>query len=72
MGIKVASINKAAKPNGIFGGIKGSIANWFLSPPKVAKIGNDTMLNFGDALLKEKPAFTFPKAKNIRQTTTAH
>jgi hypothetical protein len=72
MGIKVASINKAAKPNGIFGGIKGTIANWFISPPKVAKIGNDTMLDFGYALLKEKPAFTFPKAKNIRETTTAH
>jgi hypothetical protein len=72
MGIKVASINRAEKPNGIFGGLKGSIANWFLSPPKVAKIGNDTMLDFGYALLKQEPAFTFPKAKNIRKNTTEH
>jgi hypothetical protein len=72
MGIKIASINAAAKPNGFFGGLKGSIANWFLSPPEIAKIGNDTMLDFGEALLKEKPAFTFPKAKNIRQNTTEH
>jgi hypothetical protein len=28
------------------------------------------MLNFGYALLKEKPTFTFPKAKNIKEIGT--
>jgi hypothetical protein len=33
----------------------------------VTKLGNDTMLNFGYAMLKQKPAFTFPRAKNLRE-----
>jgi hypothetical protein len=33
---------------------------------EVEKIGNDKMLDCGYALLKEKPAFTFPKAKNLK------
>jgi hypothetical protein len=70
MGIKLASVNDAAKPNGLLGGLKGTIANWFLNPPKVARMGNDTMLDFGLALLNEKPSFTFPKAVNIKETRT--
>ncbi len=67
MGIKVASISKPGESDGLFGGIAGTIANLFIKPPKVAKLGNDTMLNFGYALLKQKPAFTFPRAKNLRE-----
>jgi hypothetical protein len=26
------------------------------------------MLEFGDALLQKKPTFTFPKAKNIKES----
>jgi hypothetical protein len=66
MGVKVVSIGTAKKPNGFIGRIKGTIANWFIEPPRVSKIGNDTMLNFGYALLKEEPAFTFPRAKNLK------
>ncbi|MGA2172206.1 MAG: hypothetical protein ABSG82_04225 [Sedimentisphaerales bacterium] len=71
MGVKVVSINKATNPNGFMGRIKGVIANWFIEPPRVSKIGNDTMLNFGYALMKEKPAFTFPRAKNLKKTRMA-
>lgn len=67
MGIKLASVNSAEKPQGFLAGLKGAIANLFLEPPKVAKLGNDTMLDFGLALFNEKPAFTFPKANNIKK-----
>jgi hypothetical protein len=40
----------------------------FITPPKVTKLGNNTMLEFGDALLQKKAAFTFPKAKNIKES----
>ena len=36
-----------------FGRIKGFIANFFIEPAKISKLGNDTMLNFGYALLKK-------------------
>ena len=70
MGIKVASVNKKTRPDSWWGDIKGIIANFFIKPVEVDKHGNDTMLNFGYALLKEKSTFTFPKAKNIRETGT--
>jgi hypothetical protein len=67
MGVKVVSVNKAAKRNGFIGKIRGAIANFFIDPPVVSEIGNDTMLDFGLALLNEKPSFTFPLAKNIKK-----
>jgi len=66
MGIKVISVNKASKPDSYIGKIKGTIANFFLNPPTVSKIGNDTMLDFGLALMKKQTSFTFPKAANLR------
>jgi hypothetical protein len=71
MGIKLASVGSAAKPNGLLSGLVGSLANLFLEPPSVSKIGNDTMMKFGAALLNEKPAFTFPRAVKIRSSKTA-
>jgi hypothetical protein len=67
MEVKLASVNKAANPNGFISKVKGVVANWFLNPIRISEIGNDTMLDFGLALLKEKQAFTFPKADNIRK-----
>ena len=71
MGVTVASVNKAAKPNSYIGKIKGFIANFFIEPVKISRLGNDTMLNFGYALLKQKPSFTFPKATNIKPAKPA-
>lgn len=68
MGIKVASISDTAESEGFFSGLKGIIANLFISPPKVAELGNTTMLDFGYALLEKSPSFTFPKAKNIKES----
>jgi hypothetical protein len=67
MGIEIASIHKKTDDEGYWGAVKAVIANYFfINPPRVTKLGNDTMLNFGYAMLKQKPAFTFPKAKNLR------
>ena len=66
MGIEIASIHKKTEEEGFWSKVKGLIANFFIKPLEVDKLGNDTMLNFGYAILKQKPAFTFPKAKNIK------
>jgi hypothetical protein len=68
MEVKLVSVNKATHPNGFISKLKGTIANWFLNPVEVSKIGNDTMLNFGLAMLNEKSSFTFPRATNIKET----
>ncbi|OPL17350.1 MAG: hypothetical protein AVO38_01255 [delta proteobacterium ML8_D] len=67
MRIKIASIAGEKQSAGFFGKIKGMLANFFIKPPKVTRLGNTTMLDFGKALLQKKSQFTFPKAKNIRQ-----
>jgi len=67
MGIEIASLHKKTEDESYWGTIKALIANFFIHPPRVTKLGNDTMLDFGYALLKQKPAFTFPRAKNLRE-----
>jgi hypothetical protein len=70
MGVKVASVIKAAKRDGFMGKVRGMVANLFIEPPGISKLGNDTMLNFGLALFNEQPSFTFPKAPNIKSKPT--
>ncbi len=67
MGVTLASITKADKSDGFFARIKGAVATLFLKPSKISTLGNDTMLDFGVAILKQEPEFTFPVAKNIRE-----
>ena len=63
----MASINWAKQESdNLFSAIKGAVANLFISPPKVAKLGNETMLDFGHALLEQKSAFTFPKSQKYK------
>jgi hypothetical protein len=71
MDIKVVSVNKASKPNSYIGRVKGFVANFFIPPIAISRIGNDTMLDFGAALLNKQPSFTFPKAHNIKESKTA-
>jgi len=69
MGIELASIHKKTADESYWGTVKAVIANYFfINPPKVTKLGNDTMLDFGYALLKQKPEFTFTRAKNLRES----
>ena len=70
MGITVASIGKKGT-DGLLGRIKGAVANLFIKPVKVDSLGNETLLKFGYALLKQEPAFTFPKAANLQDVKIA-
>jgi hypothetical protein len=71
MGVKVASITKRlAVSHGFFARVRGAIANLLIEPPKINGLGNETMLNFGYALLKKESEFTFPKAENIKKDRT--
>jgi hypothetical protein len=67
MGIEIASLHKKTDEDGYWSSVKAVIANFFINPPRVTKLGNDTMLNFGYAMLKQKPEFTFPRAENLRE-----
>src|ERR1035437_244374 len=70
MGITVACVKrKGASDNflqNLMGGLKGTTVNLFIQPITVERAGNDAMLNFGLALALEAPAFTFPRAKNLK------
>jgi hypothetical protein len=71
MDIEVVSVNKASRPNSYIGRVKGFIVNFFIEPIRISKLGNDTMLNFGYALLNKQTSFIFPKAANIKSQTVA-
>jgi hypothetical protein len=71
MGITVACITKKGGSNGFFGQLKAAIANLFLKPAKITPLGNQTMLDFGRALLDRKTAFTFPQASNLKDAIVA-
>jgi len=70
MGIEISSIYRKSEDETLWSTIKGFIANFFIKPLEVDKLGNDTMLDFGYAILKQKPSFTFPKAKNLKESRT--
>ena len=48
------------------GGLKGTAVNLFIQPIEVERAGYEALLNFGLALALEAPAFTFPRAKNLK------
>ena len=70
MDITVASVKrKDAGDNfmqNLMGGLKGTTVNLFMPPITVESAGSEAMLNFGLALALEAPAFTFPRAKNLK------
>ena len=68
MGIIVSAIYAEGSKPGFWGKLKGSIANLIIKPLGVDKLGNDTMLDFGCALFEEKETFTFPIAKNLKES----
>ncbi|MEK6935478.1 MAG: hypothetical protein AABW67_01700 [Nanoarchaeota archaeon] len=68
MAIKLDSLSKKDDEEGFFSGVKGKIANLFIAPLEIDKFGNETMLDFGYAMFKQKSEFTFPKAKNLKKS----
>ena len=65
MKVKLISVGRTDAPHGIFGRLKGVLANIFMDPVPIEEFGNQTLLNFGLALFEEKPTFTFPLSQNI-------
>jgi hypothetical protein len=70
MDITVASVKRKDAGDNILqnliGDLKGTSVNLFIRPIAVERAGNEAMLNFGLALALEAPAFTFPRAKNLK------
>ncbi|MBU2577129.1 MAG: hypothetical protein KKF50_05415 [Nanoarchaeota archaeon] len=68
MSIKIASVYKENKEESWTDKIKGTIANLFIDPLEIDKLGNETMLNFGLAIFKQENEFIFPIAKNLKES----
>jgi hypothetical protein len=70
MAITVASVKRKDAGDGfwqdLLGGLKATTANLLLKPILVEPAGNEAMLDFGLALASEAPAFTFPRARNLK------
>ena len=70
MDITVGSVKRKGASDtfwqNLMGGLKGTTVNLFLKPIAVETAGNEAMLNFGLALASEAPAFTFPRARNLK------
>jgi hypothetical protein len=70
MDITVASVKRKGAGDSfwqnLMGGLKATTVNLLLKPISVEPAGNEAMLNFGLALASEAPAFTFPRARNLK------
>ena len=71
MSVEIASVKKANSKEGFFSHLTAMIANILSTSTTVAPVGNTTMMDFGTALYQKQPAFTFPKAANIKQLQTS-
>lgn len=72
MEVTVGSVkNKEAGDNlwqNLKGGLKGAVANLVIDPLGVEVVGHRAMLDFGQALASGAPSFTFPRAKNLKES----
>ena len=73
MEVTVDSVKKKGAANNLWqsikGGITGAAVNLLIDPLTITKIGHQAMLDFGQALVSGAPQFTFPQAKNLKNTT---
>lgn len=73
MVVTLDSLKRKDAPNSrwanFLGEVKGFAANAFLPPIKITPEGNQTMMNFGQALSAQKPSFTFPFADRLKNST---
>ncbi len=67
MAIKLSAISDSEQDSGFWGSLKGKLANLFLKPIPISKQGNSAMLEFGLYLTNKEDAFTFPRAKNLKE-----
>ena len=70
MGVHVGSVKRRGAGDSLLQKLKGQfvgmVANLLISPIAIRQTGNDTMLNFGRALLDRDATFTFPAAENLK------
>jgi hypothetical protein len=66
MSVQLASVQKATGSEGLISSIKAMVANLFLPAQPISEVGNQTMLDFGQALYHKEPVFTFPVAELLR------
>jgi len=75
MEVTIASLKRKGAGNGLWqnfmGSLKGATVNLFLPPLTAEPEGQSAMLDFGLALVTEKPAFTFPFAARLKGTSLA-
>lgn len=69
MGLSVNSIEKPESSGGFFSRVvarvKGVIANLTIDPTRIAPLGQETMLEFGEAIRNRDTEFTFPFADGL-------
>ena len=69
MGVRIDSVKSRQAGEGFFQNVKGRIVgrvvNTVVKPISIRKIGNDTLLDFGQAIVDRKPSFTFPAADDM-------
>lgn len=72
MEVSIASLKRKGAGNGLWqnfvGGLKGVTVNLFLPPLAVEPEGQQALLDFGQALVTQKPTFTFPFAARLKST----
>lgn len=70
MGVRINSVKRRQAGDNFYQNLKGRfvgmVANVLVESISIRKLGNDTLLNFGQAVLERKPSFTFPVAENLR------
>ncbi len=69
MELSIASVKPKDAPDSLWqnfvGRVKGGAATLFIKPIVIRPVGNQAMLDFGQALVSQAPVFTFPLAANL-------
>jgi len=70
MGVRINSIKRRQAGDSFYQNLKGRlvgmVANALVESIAIRQLGNDTLLNFGQAVLDRQPSFTFPVAENLK------
>jgi len=67
MAMKIESLGDEPEDDAFWSQVKAMVVNIFIPPTRIAPVGNDTMLLFGQALANQQPTFTFPRAEMLNQ-----
>ena len=65
MDVGIASIRPSKSKEGLIASISGVVATAFLPPMSISQQGSDSMMNFGETLVRKQMAFSFPRAESL-------